>query len=294
VEFPERTTVAALARFPSAWFFAEAIGGVERTLREGGYPLLLHNVGDPEGRAAVLAGLRRQAGIAGLIVVASSFTDDERALLGALDLPVAVVGGTFPGVPRVGIDDRAGAVAAVRHLVELGHRDIGLLSFDPDDAAGLDVAEARRAGFVEGLAEAGLPLREEWVVPAGHDAAAGARAASVLLGRAVPPAALPTAVLAMSDEMALGALRTFRRAGVDVPGSMSVVGFDDQAVAEFADLTTIAQPAREQGERAAGLLLEALAGRLVGAPSVDLPTRLVVRGTSGPPKLSVGRAVVRP
>jgi DNA-binding LacI/PurR family transcriptional regulator len=65
---------------------------------------------------------------------------------------------------------------------------------------------------------------------------------------------------------------------------MSVGGFDDQAVAEFADLTTIAQPAREQGERAATLLLDALAGGLEGTPDVDLPTRLVVRGTTGPPR----------
>ncbi|GAA1845982.1 hypothetical protein GCM10009836_26950 [Pseudonocardia ailaonensis] len=274
----ERPVVAVLARFPSAWFFAEAIGGIERVLRAGGYPFLLHNVGDPEGRAAVLAGLPRQTAVAGLIVVASSFTPEETALLTRLDVPVAAVGGTFPGAPRVGIDDRAGAAAAVRHLVGLGHREIGLLSFDPDDAAGGAVTEARRAGFADGLAEAGLPLREEWVVPAGHDAPAGARAASVLLARGV----LPTAVLAMSDETALGALRTFRRAGVDVPGRMSVVGFDDQAAAGFADLTTIAQPAREQGARAAELLLEALAGRLAGAPSIDLPTRLVVRGTTAP------------
>uniref|UniRef100_UPI0015F07362 substrate-binding domain-containing protein n=1 Tax=Pseudonocardia pini TaxID=2758030 RepID=UPI0015F07362 len=94
---------------------------------------------------------------------------------------------------------------------------------------------------------------------------------------------LPTALFAMSDEMALGALRTLRRAGVDVPGRMSVVGFDDQSVAEYADLTTIAQPAREQGERAAALLLEALDGTLRGTPDLDLPTRLVVRSTTGPP-----------
>lgn len=271
--------VAALARFPSAWFFAEAVGGVEKVLRSGGHQLLLHNVGDPEGRAHVFATLERWA-VAGLIVVASSFTEAEREVLERLAVPIAVVGGTFPGRPRVGIDDRAGAATAVRHLVGLGHTEIGLLSFDPDDTVGRDTTDARRVGFTEALGEAGLPLRPEWVIPAGHDAVAGARAVERLLSGS----RLPTALLAMSDEMALGALRTLRRAGLDVPGQMSVVGFDDQAVAEFADLTTIAQPAREQGERAAALLLDALAGRLEGAPDVDLPTRLVVRGTSGPPR----------
>jgi LacI family transcriptional regulator, repressor for deo operon, udp, cdd, tsx, nupC, and nupG len=268
-------SVAALARFPSAWFFAEAIAGVERVLRAGGYQVVLHNVGDPAARAALPD---ERWGLAGLIVVASSFTAAERAELERLEVPVAVVGGDWPGRPRVGIDDRAGAATAVRHLIALGHREIGLLSFDPDDTAGQGVTDARRAGYEAALAEAGLEARPEWVVATGHDAPAGARAVERLLSGP----RLPTALFAMSDEMALGALRTLRRAGVDVPGRMSVVGFDDQAVAEYADLTTIAQPAREQGERAAALLLAALAGD-AAIPSVDLSTRLVVRGTTGPP-----------
>jgi LacI family transcriptional regulator, repressor for deo operon, udp, cdd, tsx, nupC, and nupG len=270
-------SVAALARFPSAWFFAEAIAGVERVLRAGGYQVVLHNVGDPAARAALPD---ERWGLAGLIVVASSFTPGEQTELASLRIPVAVVGGSWPGAPRVGIDDRAGAATAVRHLVALGHEEIALLSFDPDDTAGRVTTEERRLGYLDALAEAGLDARPEWVVTTGHDAPAGARAVERLLSGS----RLPTALFAMSDEMALGALRTLRRAGIDVPGRMSVIGFDDQAIAEYADLTTIAQPAREQGERAAALLLDALAGTLEGIPDVDLPTRLVVRGSTGPPR----------
>ncbi|GAA4552040.1 LacI family DNA-binding transcriptional regulator [Pseudonocardia xishanensis] len=268
--------VAALARFPSAWFFAEAVGGVERVLRAGGYQVVLHNVGDPAARADLPGD---DWGLAGLIVVASSFTDAERARLLELRVPVTVVGGSWPGMPRVGIDDRAGAATAVRHLIGLGHTEIALLGFDPDDGVGREVTEARTRGYVDALTDAGLEVRPEWMVALGDDAVAGARAVELLLGGA----RLPTAVFAMSDEMALGALRTLRRAGVDVPGRMSVIGFDDQAVAEYADLTTIAQPAREQGECAAALLLEAVDDTLDGTPDIDLPTRLVVRGTTGPP-----------
>jgi len=277
---PRRTaaphSVAALARFPSAWFFAEAIGGIERVLRAGGYRLVLHNVGDPAARAAMPDD---GWGLAGLIVVASSLTGSERAALAELRVPVTVVGGSWPGMPRVGIDDRAGAVTAVRHLVALGHREIALLSFDPDDGVGRETTDARRQGYVDALTAAGLEVRPEWMIALGDDAVAGARAAELLLGGS----RLPTALFAMSDEMALGALRTLRRAGVDVPGRMSVIGFDDQAVAEYADLTTIAQPAREQGERAAAMLLGALDDLPSDTPDVELPTRLVVRGTTGPP-----------
>lgn len=289
---PERTggrtrTVAVLARFPSAWFFAEAIAGIEQVLRSGGCELVLHNIGDPEGRRHVVESLPMRDGPGrpdGLIVVSSSFTERELGSLRRLDVPVVVVGGTFPGAPRVGIDDRAAAATAVRHLVGLGHRDIGLVSFDPDDTVGQETTRARHAGFADALAEAGLSERPEWVVATGYDGAAGARAVERLLS--LP--ALPTALLVMSDEMALGVLRTLRRAGVDVPGRISVVGFDDQPVAEFAELTTIAQPAREQGERAAELLLAALGGGAAGAgaagpaPSLDLPTRLVIRSSTAP------------
>jgi len=273
-------TVAVLARFPTAWFFAEAIRGVEHVLSGAGFGTLLHNVGDPTGRAQFFSTLPVRGRADGLIVVASAFDDAERAALDSLDVPVTVVGGELPGRARVGIDDRAGARAAVRHLVGLGHRDIALLSFDPDEACGRETTRLRRLGFTDALAEAGLGVRDGWAVTEGADVAAGIRAAERLLSGP----RLPTAVFAMSDEAALGLIGTLRRAGVDVPGRISVIGFDDHEMADVSDLTTIAQPVRRQGELAARALLDALAG---GEPEgVELPTRLVVRGTTAPPRES--------
>lgn len=270
-------TAGVLARFPTAWFFAEAIRGVEQVLSAAGFGTLLHNLGDPAGRAHFFATLPVRGRVDGLIVVASAFDDGERAALDSLDLPVAVVGGELPGRARVGVDDRAGARAAVRHLAGLGHRDIGLVSFDPDEACGRQTTQLRRRGFADALAEAGLAERDEWTVAEGADVTAGARAAERLLSGA----RLPTAVFAMSDELAFGLVRTLRRAGVDVPGRISVIGFDDHEMAAVSDLTTIAQPVRRQGELAARALLDALAG--AEPTDVVLPTRLVVRGTTAPP-----------
>lgn len=270
-------TVAVLARFPTAWFFAEAIRGVEQVLSTAGFGTLLHNLGDPAGRAQFFATLPVRGRVDGIIVVASAFDDGERAALDSLDVPVTVVGGDLPGRARVGVDDRAGARAAVRHLVGLGHRDVGLVSFDPDEACGRHTTQLRRLGFADALAEAGLTDRDEWTVAEGADVTAGGRAAERLLSGA----RLPTAVFAMSDELAFGLVRTLRRAGVDVPGRVSVIGFDDHEMAAVSDLTTIAQPVRRQGELAARALVEALAGG--ESQGVELPTRLVVRGTTAPP-----------
>ncbi|RZT84287.1 LacI family transcriptional regulator [Pseudonocardia sediminis] len=271
------TTVGVLARFPRQWFFAEAISGVEQVLSAAGFGTLLHNLGTTAGRAQFFATLPVRGRVDGLIVVASAFGDAEIAALDSLEVPITVVGGTLPGRTRVGVDDRAGARTAVRHLVGLGHTDVGLVSFDPDEACGRQTTELRRLGFDDALAEAGLSVRDGCVVSDGADVAAGTRAAERLLS-ASP---LPTAVFAMSDELAFGLVRTLRRAGVDVPGRVSVVGFDDHELAGVSDLTTIAQPVRRQGELAARALLDTLAGS--GAGDVELPTRLVVRGTTAPP-----------
>jgi len=200
--------------------------------------------------------------------------------LRALGVPVGVIGGPVDGFVRVGVDDRAGAAMAVRHLVVLGHRDIAMIGGDPGDPVGRATTAARRAGFEAALAEAGLPCGPDRVVSRPWGVTGGMRAMEELLARR----ALPTAVFAESDEMALGALQVLRRTGLAVPGRMSVVGFDDHEMAAVGELTTIAQPVCEQGETAARRLLGLLAGD-PGLPGqeVVLPTRLVVRGTTGPP-----------
>ncbi len=91
----------------------------------------------------------------------------------------------------------------------------------------------------------------------------------------------PTAVFAQSDEMALGAMRTVRHAGLECPGDVSIVGFDDHELAAMVDLTTIAQPVHEQGRIAAQILLERMSG---GDPADRLlPTRIVQRSSTSPP-----------
>jgi DNA-binding LacI/PurR family transcriptional regulator len=157
-----------------------------------------------------------------------------------------------------------------------------MISGRPDDPVGRATTAARRAGFEAVLAEAGIGGADsaDRVIAEPWGLSGGMRAVERLLGRR----SLPTAIFAESDEMALGALQVLRRAGLEVPGRVSLVGFDDHEMAPAGDLTTIAQPVRRQGELAAGWLLSVLAGREQDGPvELVLPTRLVVRGTTGPP-----------
>ena len=271
--------VGVVVPFASRWFFSEVLTGLEGPLRRAGYDLLLYNVGEPEGRSRFFAAMPLRRRVDAVMAVASSFSRAEQDALHALEVPLAVVGGHVPGFPRVGIDDAAGAATAVRHLLLLGHRDIAMISGDPQDAVGRATTSARRAGFEAALVEGGLQPDPDRVVSEPWGVAGGRRAMEQLLACR----RLPTAVFAESDEMALGALQTLRRSGLPVPGRLSLIGFDDHEMAPAADLTTVAQPVRRQGELAAELLLAVLGGAPPDGGDVVLPTRLVVRGSTGPP-----------
>lgn len=137
----------------------------------------------------------------------------------------------------------------------------------------------------------GLPVEPDLDVNGHFTAAGGAEAMADLLSAE----SLPSAVFAMSDEMAIGAIHTIKSAGLPVPGHVSVIGFDDHDLAGYTGLTAIHQPAREIGETAAELLIESITGSSTtnGEPrATALATRLCVRSTTGPRRVapSVERA----
>ncbi|MDT7573929.1 MAG: hypothetical protein QOH17_262 [Pseudonocardiales bacterium] len=166
--------------------------------------------------------------------------------------------------------DDIGVAAAVEHLAALGHRRI--VHVDGGDAS---MAADRRAGFL--AASANLDAR---VLPGGHDEAAGSAAAQELLHD------LPTAVVAANDRSAIGLLDVFVRAGVRVPQDVSVVGYDDSALARLThiDLTTVSQESGQQAARAVAAALERLDQDREEDTESVLSPRLVVRGTTGPPR----------
>jgi DNA-binding LacI/PurR family transcriptional regulator len=226
-----------------------------------------------------------RAAVDGLVSFCEA-TDDERvAAFLARRLPFVTVDGGSERAPcRVGIDDHGGTRSATRHLIDLGHRRLAVAAFprhQPPDHGPIDrgaLRPVRLAGIRDAVEEAGLDWDTVVVEDAEDHGArreAGRRVGSALLDRAPRP----TAVVAMSDELAAGVIDAATERGVAVPGDLSVVGFDDThtAASTRPALTTVRQPLVEKGETAARLLLE-------GAPAtvVELPTELVVRASTGP------------
>jgi DNA-binding LacI/PurR family transcriptional regulator len=273
---------------PTAVLFLD---GLARELEADGLGLLLHAAhADDDDLTRV-----RDAAVDAWVV--QSLPQDHPAVAAAqargrplvvLDQPA------LPGVPRVGIDDEAGGATVVRHVLGLGHRRLAVLSMQlradgrsgPADVARqlgatYQVMRHRLAGAAAAAAEAGLAWDDVPVLECtANDPELAARATADLL--AGPDR--PTAVVALSDQLALGALRAAVAAGLAVPTELSVTGFDDSPAAATAEppLTTVAQPLRERGEAVGALVRALLRGEEVTAPE-PAPVRLVVRGSTAPP-----------
>ncbi|MBE8522098.1 LacI family DNA-binding transcriptional regulator [Amycolatopsis sp. H6(2020)] len=270
-------SIGIVVPFVSRWFFGTVIAGAETVLREAGLDLVVYGVPDEPSRARFFTEMPVRRRVDAILVLCLPLTRWETDALLALRVPVVLVGSTADGVSSVRIDDFAGATHAVRHLVELGHRRIGLLGETDPPPHGFTTPGRRRNGYLRALAEAGIEPEPALEAAGRFTAADGQVAMDRLLALRNPP----TAVFAMSDEMAFGALQALRRTGVDVPTGMSVIGYDDHELAAALDLSTIAQPVVAQGERAAGLLLDQLQ-RQAAPTEVVLPTELIRRGTTGP------------
>jgi DNA-binding LacI/PurR family transcriptional regulator len=257
-------------------FHTELVEDLHETVERHGYDLVLTTVtrARSEERAVeTLVDSRCEA----LVLIGP---ETPAARLAALDrqLPVVALCRRIPaaGVDVVRVDDAEGVAQAVGHLVELGHRAITYL-----DGGGGSIAADRLRGYRRAMRRHGL-ANQVRIIPGDHSEAAGSRAARVLLD----DGELPTAVVAFNDASAVGLLDALLRVGVGVPGVVSVVGYDDSPLSRLAHvhLSTVSQSTRLLTEHAIAAVVERLDGGRAAHREVVLPPRLVVRGTTGPPR----------
>lgn len=259
-------------------FFLEIYAGAEDVAREADFALLLGSSnGDPQREEAcfdqVTSG--RADGIILLTGLApAAYASGRRALP-----PLVSVLERLPehAAPVIRTDHRGGASEAVRHLIGLGHRRIAHIA----GAAHVPSSARRLEGYRSGLEAAGLAAPPELLYAGDFTMQSGAAGIEKLLRLHEPP----TAVLCANDEMAFGAIRMLNKRRLSVPQDLSIVGFDDQNLAAFYNppLTTVHIPRHELGRRAALELIKQLEGR-EGAREVVLPTRLVIRESTAPPR----------
>ncbi|MFC8454089.1 LacI family DNA-binding transcriptional regulator [Kitasatospora sp. NPDC057223] len=265
-----------LAKIMENPYYARFLTGVGQVCDEQGYTLLL----TPPLRDSMLKAIP-YAAVDGFIVCGLEHDRGEVADLQRRGIPFVLVDSSpWADVPSVDVDDQSGAREVTRHILELGHRRIALLSIDP----GPERAErgyrgplARRMdGVAEALAEAGLTLADITLAEVPCTRAEGFRAAKALMAEKAP-----TAVIALSDILAFGAIDALHDLGLSVPGDVTVTGFDDLPESAWLRprLTSVRQAIAAKGRTAADFLISAIRGE-DQHPHQLLGTSLIVRDSS--------------
>lgn len=267
--------VGVLAPHLSRWHFGALVEGVEVVLRAAGLDVLLYHVGDADDRRRFFRELPPRRKIDALIVLGFPVTEDEQRRLELMGVNIVTAALQEGASPLVNIDDYTAGRQAVDHLVNLGHRRIAMIEAADPDLPHLH--RRRSSAYYDALTAADIPVDPDLITLADWGGEEGAACMGALLGLARQP----TAVYAHSDEVALGAMRTIRRAGLRIPQDISVIGIDDHPLASLVDLTTVRQEPFHLGRITAEAVLELLRGGTV-PPSTVLPTSLVVRATTAP------------
>jgi LacI family transcriptional regulator, repressor for deo operon, udp, cdd, tsx, nupC, and nupG len=260
-----------------SWFNGCLLDAIYAALHDRQQELLIYRILSRDQRDQFFATLPARRNADALIVGSLELTKDQRQRLQDLGMPLVFVNQRLAGSVSVSVDDAAGAEVAAQHLVNLGHRRIGYVGYAHDPATRPSSAN-RLVGYRRVMASAKVPARDQPVVTTGREGG-GADAVSQLLSRAQQP----TALVVESDDLAMRVLAALWQVGLRTPEDISVVGFDNHAMADTFGLTTMAQPVAQLGQRAADLALALAAGHSPRPRVITMPASLVLRATSGRP-----------
>lgn len=249
-----RTIAVAVPTFTTP-FHNEFLKGVRDRLDDADIDLLLCDL-DWEAPKATLLNFLERGAMDGLIVTGLPINEETAEDLMTLGAPVVLIGSKWPPLDSFYWDEEPGAELAVNHLIELGHRRIGMITTPHDNR----LRNARVNGYRQALEAAGIEYDESLVVHGqtrkhdGFSEESGYEAMKELLSLDTPV----SSVFASSDVQAIGAWQAIRKAGMEVPDDYSLVGYDDIKVSRFIGLTSVAQNMHYVGERATDVLLSRL------------------------------------
>ena len=276
--------VAVLVPTLDAWFMGAALSSLAPLLRSAGMELSVYVIPDMTERTSFFERLPARRNADALLVFSFDLTDAETARLDSLGMPVIYVSQHVEGRPSVYVDDVAGALHGTRHLLNLGHRRIAFL--ETEGASGFSFSSNERLlGYQQALTEAGVPLDEDLVAAT---TVGDKRGTAEALGRLLSLREPPTAIFAEQDEVAVAVVRTLRRTQIAVPERISVLGFDDQPLADWFDLSTVAQSPSDIGREAGELALRLIEDSQVEDAHAErerhvvLPTHVIPRATTAP------------
>lgn len=282
-----KTHIVALAVSPYNEFLLfegdphllRVIHGIDRALEIRNYSLLLSTIDFNNGHTIESRLLARQ--LADGVIIRLSLDDQGRTanLFTEKGYHVVVIGHSHnPRIPSVRSDDEHGAYTQTQHLLALGHRKIGIVTGPEADPT----TPMRKQGHQIAMAESGLDPVHTPCVEGNYTVNSGYEAAAHLMTDRPEI----TAIAAFSDTMAIGAMQWLKEEGYDIPGDISIAGYDDipDAQRQSPSLTTIRIPSMDEGERAVKILFDLIEGRPIYSNEIILPVHLVSRDSTSTPR----------
>ena len=285
----ETKTIGIVVPFFTSHFFVEVLRGIDSVLSGNGYDIILYNVETTESLNNIVSRVGKEERIDGTIVISLPLTKEQVKLFQKGGKPLIMLDTNNPHADFVGFDNIEGGRLAVRHLVEVGHRDIAYIGGCGEKTnqlrlmAGYQdqnlkaVGDLRLRGYETELKAQGIELRKDLIVAEEYSYQGGYRGIEELLKRKCKF----SAVFASTDVQAIGALNALREQNVQIPGDVAVIGFDDLEIAQVMGLSTVRQNTIYMGMLASRWLLIQLKGRSkVGRKSRFIKPELVVRTTT--------------
>lgn len=281
-------TVSTIIPFFTNYFFIEVLQGIQDKASEIGIDLILYGVNNPAQAEYYLRRSLHGGRVDGVMFFSMKFPESYVAKFQQMKLPVVIVDSYHEKFDSMLVKNKEGAMEATRHLIQLGHRNIGMINASLETQP----AQDRLDGYKKALEDAGLPLNMERVIISangkqdGFNREAGYESMKEMIRRRNRGRDRVTAIFIASDVQAIGALEAARELGIRVPEDIAIVGFDDIELAAHAQLTTVRQPMYQMGTLALKMLIDRM--KAPEAPpvlSTFLP-ELVIRKSSGSNRVS--------
>jgi LacI family transcriptional regulator len=242
-------TLSVIIPFFTNYFSIEVLKGMQDTLAETGYDILLHGVNNTQQIGEFLRRGMKKGRVDGMLFVSMTLSDKYSKLISEQKIPIVLVDTYRPEFDSIQVKNYEGAFQAALHLVRLGHKRIGMINANMRSIP----AQERYRGFKDAIQQSGIEVPDEFVVSStcekqdGFNKNAGYLSMKELLEKTQPP---PTAVFVSSDVQAIGVLSAMEEKGLSAPRDIAIVGYDDIELSKHFHLTTMHQPMYEMGELA--------------------------------------------
>jgi DNA-binding LacI/PurR family transcriptional regulator len=268
--------VGVITPFLAAPAFVQRLRGLASALGNTPYELVIYTVDTADRFHSYLATLPLTRTLDGLVIISLGFTQAEADRLMQHEVETVLIEYPQEVFSTIEIDDVAGGRMAAQYLIQKGHKRIAFMGDTDLPEYAIHPISKRLQGFRGAMDEAGLEVLPEQVITTPYSLDQARQAAHALMQQPQPP----TAIFSATDLQAIGVLKAARDMGLNVPGDLAVVGFDDLDVAELVGLTTIRQHLDESGRVAAELMLARLEDRSRAIQHIKLPLKLIERETA--------------